>query len=79
MKGLNRIQEIRDLNDISIKELSIASKVSESTIGRIERGERVPNQKTMLKICYGLRMCLNCDHLEWNEVFETRLENVKIV
>ena len=68
-KSLNRIKEIRIINDMSIKELAIASGVEESTIYRIENGLRVPNQVTMMRISKGLNTPLEqVFTLDWHDV-----------
>jgi DNA-binding XRE family transcriptional regulator len=71
-KSLNHVKEIRIQENLTIKELAIASGLEPSTILRIEKGHRIPNQYTMICICAGLKRDIK-------EVFVTSLENVKFV
>jgi transcriptional regulator with XRE-family HTH domain len=69
---LNRIYELRIINDISVAELSIRSGVSETEIRDLENGINQPTHPTMLKICKGFDM-------EFNEIFETDYKNVNLM
>lgn len=71
-KSLNRIKEIRIIEDLTLKEVAVASGLTESTIYRIENGLRVPNHITMLQICKGLNM-------KMEDVFTLDWKNVKFV
>jgi DNA-binding XRE family transcriptional regulator len=71
-KSLNHVKEIRIQENLTIKELALASGLEPSTILRIEKGLRIPNQFTMICICEGLKKDIK-------EVFVTNLENVKFV
>lgn len=55
MTVLNRIKQLRWEKNLSLTELSILSGVHESTIGRIEKGEVIPTQITMMRISRGLK------------------------
>lgn len=67
---LNRIYELRMTQDVSIKELAVASKLSEGAISKIEKGLSQPTHPTMLRICgaFGLKL---------EDVFENDPKNVR--
>jgi DNA-binding XRE family transcriptional regulator len=69
---LNWIYELRIAKDITIKELSITSGVSEGEISDLENGIKQPTHLTMLKICKGFDM-------KFEEIFETDYKNVKLM
>ena len=57
----DNINNIRIANKISIKEFSIRTKISVSSLYRYKKGASVPNLKSIIKICN----CLNVpiDHI----------------
>jgi len=54
MKVLNNVKQIRIDKGLSLRELELLSDVGYSTIRKIEKGECIPNQVTMMKISRGL-------------------------
>lgn len=55
----NRLTEIRESRNLTMRELSKMSGVSKSTISRIESGEVIPTQTVMCKLCKALKLSLN--------------------
>jgi transcriptional regulator with XRE-family HTH domain len=68
---LNKVYELRIIYDLSIKELAVASKLSESEISDIEKGLKQPTHPTMLKICKGFGV-------KFDEIFDTIPEDSKL-
>ena len=65
---LNNIKRLREEKNISIRELARLSGVDKSTIIRLERGETIPSQITILKISRALNEeCNVVFFLDWRK------------
>lgn len=53
---LNKLREIRDKNNLTLKNLSRKCGVSSSAINRIENFQVIPNQLEMIYIAKSLKM-----------------------
>jgi len=56
MSVLNRIKIIRLENNLSLRDLEKLSDVGYSAIRKIENGETIPNQLTIIKLSRGLKL-----------------------
>jgi len=53
-----RVKQLRKLNNMTTKELSSLCGVSQSTISKLENGNRIPDIPIIEKICNALNMTL---------------------
>lgn len=53
---MNRLNEIRDARNLSLRELAKATGISKAQLNRIENGQSDPTLKTMCRIAKALNM-----------------------
>lgn len=53
---MNRLHEIRDARNLSLRELAKATGISKAQLNRIENGQSDPTLKTMCRIAKALNM-----------------------
>jgi transcriptional regulator with XRE-family HTH domain len=55
-RKLNNVKRIRNKLGLSLDEVAKRGGLSKSMVSKVEKGERIPTQIIIARICYGLGM-----------------------
>jgi transcriptional regulator with XRE-family HTH domain len=75
---LNWLNDIMNMYDITNKELSITSGLSNGEISMIRNNQSNPTHDVMLKVCMGLELIIEDQEFLLPNVFEINWRNVNI-